>query len=210
MYTPPHFEVNDPAEIHAAIRACGLAHFVTAGADGISATPLPFFLEASEGEYGTLYGHLARANSQWKQQPTSDALVIFVGPDAYISPTWYATKAETHKVVPTWNYGIVHAYGPVEFFNDPERLLDVVTRLTNIHEGKRANPWKVTDAPADFIQGQLRGIVGIRIPITRLEGKLKMNQNRTEADRAGVVKGLSESERAMDREAAQLVPLKRD
>ena len=209
MYTPPHFEVNDVADIHKAIRACGLAHFVTAGVNGIFATPLPFFLEASEGEYGTLYGHLARANNQWKQQPQSEALAIFTGPDAYISPTWYATKAETHKVVPTWNYGIVHAYGPVEFFDDPQRLLDVVTHLTNIHEGKRAEPWKVTDAPADFIQGQLRGIVGIRIPITRLEGKLKMSQNRTEADRDGVVQGLSESDRATAPEAAKLIPLKR-
>ncbi len=205
MYTPPHFEVNDIAEIHEAIHACGLAHFVTATAEGIFATPLPFFLDASEGEYGTLYGHLARANSQWKQQPQGDGLVIFAGPDAYISPSWYAVKTETGKVVPTWNYGIVHAYGAVEFFDDADRLLDVVTRLTNLHEGKRAEPWQVSDAPADFIAGQLRGIVGIRIPITRLEGKLKMNQNRSEADRAGVVAGLSKS----DREAAELVPVNR-
>ncbi len=209
MYTPPHFEVSDLADIHSAIRACGLAHLVTATPDGILATPLPFFLEPSEGELGTLYGHLARANSQWKQTPHSEALVIYTGPDAYISPSWYATKAETGKVVPTWNYGIVHAYGTVEFFDDPNRLLDVVTRLTQLHEGRRQAPWQVSDAPADFIQGQLRGIVGIRIPIARLEGKLKMSQNRTEADRAGVIEGLRTSDRATEREAAELVPLKR-
>lgn len=208
MYTPPNFEIVSSAEMHAVIRVCGLAQFVTATAAGLLATPLPLLLEASEGDFGTLYGHLARANEQWKNTPQHDALAIFPTADAYISPAWYATKAETGKVVPTWNYETVHAYGTVEFFDDPQRLLDVVTRLTDLHEGKRPEPWKVTDAPADFIQGQLRGIIGIRMPITRLEGKRKMSQNRTEADRAGVVDGLSRSSRAGDQLAAAMVPLK--
>jgi transcriptional regulator len=209
MYNPPHFELTDLAEIHDTLRACRLAHFITATQDGIFATPLPLFLVPSEGEFGTLYGHLARANAQWKQSPQSEALAIFAGPDAYITPSWYAVKAETGKVVPTWNYVAVHAYGPVEFFDDAERLLDVVTRLTDLHEGERQKPWQVSDAPADFIQAQLRGIVGLRIPITRLEGKRKMSQNRTAADRSGVVEGLRESNRPSDGEVADLVALKR-
>jgi transcriptional regulator len=208
MYTPPQFEIADLEGMHTVVRACPLAQFITATPGSIAATPLPLFLEPSEGDFGTLYGHLARANDQWKTALDSDALAIFSGPDAYISPSWYATKAETGKVVPTWNYEIVHAYGRPEFFNAPQRLLDVVSRLTDLHEGKRQAPWKVTDAPADFIQGQLRGIVGIRMPITRLEGKRKMSQNRSEADRDGVVKGLETSDKEKDRLAAALVALK--
>jgi transcriptional regulator len=136
----------------------------------------------------------------------SEALAIFMGPGAYITPCWYATKQETGKVVPTWNYVTVHAYGPVEFFEDADRLLDVVTRLTNLHEQTRAAPWAVSDAPADFIRAQLRGIVGVRMPITRLEAKRKMSQNRSPADRAGVIKGLAESDRPEDRPASALIP----
>ena len=162
----------------------------------------------SEGTYGTLYAHVARANSQWKLAPTCDAMAIFSGPEAYISPSWYATKQETHKVVPTWNYIAIHAYGPVEFFDDPDRLLEVVTRLTNLQEQARPDRWAVTDAPADFIKAQLRGIVGLRMPITKLDGKRKMSQNRNAADRAGVIEGLSASDRREDREVAALIPRK--
>jgi len=168
---------------------------------------LPLFLDDSEGEHGVLYGHVARANPQWKLPPIGDALAIFSGPDAYVTPSWYATKQETEKVVPTWNYIAVHAYGPVEFFEAPERLLDVVTRLTSKHEGTRAKPWAVSDAPADFIAAQLRGIVGVRIPVVRFEGKRKMSQNRPEADRIGVAAGLAASENHGDREVARLIPL---
>ena len=208
MYNPAHFELADLPEIHAVIRASGLAQFVTSTADGLFASSLPLFLDASEGEYGTLYGHLARANDQWKMTPEHEALAIFVATDAYISPAWYAMKAESGKVVPTWNYETVHAYGAPEFFDDPERLLEAVTRLTNLHEGKRQQPWRVTDAPEDFVQSQLRGIVGLRMPITRLEGKRKMSQNRTEADRIGVVNGLLESGSENERLTAEKVPLK--
>lgn len=133
-----------------------------------------------------------------------------MGPDAYVTPAWYETKRETGKVVPTWNYVAVHAYGPVEFFEDAERLLAVVTRLTNLYEGPRAKmgaePWAVSDAPPDFIKSQLRGIVGLRLPITRLDAKRKMSQNRNAQDRAGVVEGLSESTRPSDRIVAELIP----
>jgi transcriptional regulator len=132
-------------------------------------------------------------------------LAIFMGPEAYVTPSWYATKRETGKVVPTWNYVAVHAYGPVEFFQESERLLEVVTRLTNKHEGPRANPWGVADAPADYIAAQLRGIVGVRIPVARFEGKNKMSQNRTEVDRVGVMAGLAASEDPQDREVATLI-----
>jgi transcriptional regulator len=133
-------------------------------------------------------------------------MAIFMGADAYVTPSWYATKQETGKVVPTWNYVAVHAYGPVEFFEDADRLLDVVTRLTDLHEKPRAEPWAVTDAPEDFIRAQLRGIVGLRMPITRIDGKRKMSQNRSAEDRARVRASLAESERQADRLAASLIP----
>src|SRR6186997_2453846 len=146
MYTPPAFKNEDTEDIRATIRAIRLANLITATADGLIATPLPLFLDETEGEHGTLYGHVAKANPQWRAAPNGEALAIFMGPDAYVTPSWYATKQETGKVVPTWNYIAIHAYGPVEFFESSERLLKVVTRLTNIHEGSRADPWAVSDA----------------------------------------------------------------
>jgi transcriptional regulator len=207
MYVPPAFKDDDVASIRATIRAARLANLITATAEGPVATPLPLFLDETEGEHGTLYGHLAKANPQWRLAPIGEALAIFMGPEAYVTPSWYATKQETGKVVPTWNYIAVHAYGPVEFFQEPERLLDVVTRLTNKHEGSRAKPWAVGDAPADFIAAQLKGIVGLRIPVVRLEGKRKMSQNRPEADRVGVAAGLTASENPEDRQVAPLIPI---
>jgi transcriptional regulator len=207
MYVPPAFKDDEVESIRATIRGARLANLVTATAEGPVATPLPLFLDEIEGEHGTLYGHLAKANPQWRLPPIGQALAIFTGPEAYVTPSWYATKQETGKVVPTWNYVAVHAYGPVEFFQEPERLLDVVTRLTNKHEGLRAKPWAVGDAPADFIAAQLRGIVGIRIPVVRLEGKRKMSQNRPESDRVGVAAGLAASENPQDRQVAPLIPV---
>ena len=205
MYIPPAFRDEDAASIRATIRAARLANLITATAKGLVATPLPLLLDENEGERGVLYGHIAKANSQWRLSPIGEALVTFMGPEAYVTPSWYVTKQETGKVVPTWNYVAVHVYGPVEFFQESERLLDVVTRLTNRHEEARANSWAVADAPADFIAGQLRGIVGVRIPVTRFEGKRKMSQNRSDADRVGVVAGLTASENPIDREVASLV-----
>lgn len=190
MYIPTQFRTDDLPAIHAAMRETHLANLVTSGPEGLVATPLPMLLDAGEGEFGTLYAHVARANPQWRSGAGQEALVIFDGPDAYISPSWYATKQEHGKVVPTWNYVAVHAYGPVEFTEDPEQLRRLVTRLTERHEGSRAQPWAVDDAPSRFIEAQLRGIVGVRLPITRLEGKRKLSQNRTPDDRAGVKAGL--------------------
>jgi transcriptional regulator len=207
MYTPPAFKDDDIESIRATIHAAHLASLVTATPEGPVATPLPLFLDENEGEHGVLYGHVARANPQWRLPRTGDGLAIFMGPEAYVTPSWYATKQDTGKVVPTLNYISVHAYGPIEFFQDSERLLDVVTRLTNKYEESRSRPWDVTDAPADFISAQLRGIVGVRIPVTRFEGKRKMSQNRSEVDRAGVVAGLAGSENPLDREVAVLVQI---
>ena len=210
MYIPPAFLDTNLPSIHATMRGARLANLVTATAQGLISTPLPLFLDETEGEHGVLYGHVARANPQWKEPPTAEALAIFMGPDAYVTPAWYATKRETGKVVPTWNYVAVHAYGPVEFFEDADRLLAVVTRLTNLYEGARAEigtePWAVNDAPPDFIKAQLRGIVGLRLPITRLDGKRKMSQNRGAEDRAGVTQGLAASDGAADRAVAKLIP----
>lgn len=206
MYIPPAFKVEDLAEIHLAMRAARSATLVTATQDGLVGTPLPMILDESEGPYGTLYAHVARANTQWRLPATGEAMAIFSGPEAYVSPSWYASKQETHRVVPTWNYVSVHAYGTVEFFEDADRILEAVTRLTNLHEQSRADRWAVSDAPADFIKSQLRGIVGVRMPITRLDGKRKVSQNRNAADRAGVIAGLSASDRAEDRIVAAMVP----
>ena len=205
MYLPPAFRVDDMADLHRTMRAARSATLVTATAEGLIGTPLPVILDASEGPNGTLYAHVARANPQWRLEPSGDAMAIFAGPQAYVSPSWYPTKQETHKVVPTWNYVAIHAYGPVEFFDDADRLLALVTRLTDLHEQSRQDRWSVTDAPADFIKAQLKGIVGLRMPITRLDGKRKMSQNRNAADRAGVIDGLSRSERDEDRLVASLI-----
>lgn len=206
MYTPPAFVEDDPEGLRATIRSAPLANFVTATAEGPLATPLPLFLDESEGEHGVIYGHLARANPQWRIPPVGGGLAIFMGLDAYVTPSWYATKAETGKVVPTWNYVTVQARGPVEFFEDADRLLDVVRRLTDVHEATRPTPWTVGDAPDGFIAAQLRGIVGLRMPISQIAGKRKMSQNRSAADRAGVAAGLAASERPSDRLAASLIP----
>lgn len=207
MYIPPAFREDDLAALHATMRGARLANLVTATDEGLVATPLPLLLSPEEGPYGTLYGHVARANPQWRAAPTGEAMAIFMGPDAYVTPSWYASKREHGKVVPTWNYVAVHAYGPAEFFDDGNRLLDVVTRLTNRHERPRAEPWAVTDAPEAFIRAQLRGIVGLRLPITRLEGKRKVSQNRSEADRQGVAAGLARGELPSERDAAKLIPV---
>lgn len=206
MYVPSAFRDDDLASLHASIRAAQLANFVTSTAEGMDASPLPLFLDAEEGDKGVLYGHLARGNPQWRGAVTSEALAIFMGPDAYVSPSWYASKATDGRVVPTYNYVAVHAYGPVEFFDDADRLLSVVTRLTNLYEKPRPGPWAVSDAPADFIKAQLRAIVGIRMPITRLVGKRKLSQNRPAQDRLRVAEGLAASERPGDRSLAAEMP----
>ncbi|HVB67276.1 MAG TPA: FMN-binding negative transcriptional regulator [Acetobacteraceae bacterium] len=204
MYVPAPFREDQIAPLHATIRAAGLATLVTMTADGLIASHIPVLLDPDPAPYGTLLGHLARPNPQARGAvPGVPALVIVQGPDAYITPNWYETKRRTGAVVPTWNYVAVHAYGEVTFFDDPARLLDIVTRLTDREEARRAAPgmvpgmapWAVGDAPASFIAGMLKGIVGFALPITRLEGKWKMSQNRPPEDRAGVVAGLTDAGR---------------
>ncbi|MGC8476212.1 MAG: FMN-binding negative transcriptional regulator [Acetobacteraceae bacterium] len=192
MYLPDAFRQDDPALLAAAIRSAGLGVLVTLGAEGLVASHVPMLLDPEPAPFGTLLGHLATPNPQARGAAAGvEALAIFTGPDGYITPSWYETKRRTGAVVPTWNYIAVHAYGPVTFFDDAERLRDIVTRLTARHEAGRAAPWAVSDAPAAFIEGMLRGIRGFAIPIARLEGKWKLSQNRPAADRAGVVAGLA-------------------
>jgi transcriptional regulator len=208
MYNPPAFREDRPEALRALIEAARLVLLVSNGPAGVpEASHLPMVFEPGEGPLGTLYGHLARANPHCGALAAGRALAVLLGPEAYVSPGLYPSKARNPRLVPTWNYVAVHAYGPVEFFQEPERLLDAVTRLTNRHEGSRAKPWAVTDAPEDFIATQLRGIVGVRIPVVRFEGKRKMSQNRPEADRVGVAQGLAASENAGDREVAPLIPV---
>jgi transcriptional regulator len=204
MYVPPHFLEDDKAALHRAIRETRLATLVTLGSEGLEASHVPILLDEGEGPYGTIRGHLARANPQWRRAAVeTPALVMFLGPDAYVSPNWYATKRETGKVVPTWNYLAIHAYGRVEFFEDAERLRAIVTSLTQRHEGRREKPWAVSDAPEDYIRAQLRGIIGFRLPIDRLEGKWKLSQNRPEADRRGTIEGLEGEGGALESAIAQ-------
>ena len=194
MYVPAHFAEDRIPVLHEAIRACDLATLVTLTDDGLIASHVPLLLNPEPAPYGTLIGHFARPNPQAKPA-IGEALAIFQGPEGYITPSYYATKRETGKVVPTWNYVAIHAYGTLRFLTEKAELLDLVTRLTNHHETRRAQPWAVSDAPDDFVQGMLNGIIGFELTIARLQGKWKMSQNRPEADRKGVVEGLLEDER---------------
>ncbi len=187
MYIPQHFNESRIDVLHDAIRHTGLATLVSLTAEGLIASHVPLMLDPDAGPNGTLIGHLARANPHARlADPAVQTMAIFQGPDGYITPSWYAAKRENGKVVPTWNYVAIHAYGTLEVFDDPDRLLGVVTRLTERHEKPRAAPWAVSDAPADFVQGMLNGIVGIALPIQRLEGKAKLSQNRPAVDQARV------------------------
>jgi len=192
MYVPSHFEETRPEVLHDLIREHGLAVLVTLGPDGLNANHIPLELDPGPAPLGTLRGHVARGNPVWRDvSPDVEALAVFQGPQAYISPAWYQTKRESGKVVPTYNYAVVHAYGPMRVIEDRAWLRGLVERLTSRYEAGSAEPWKVTDAPADFVEQMLGGIVGIEIPLTRLTGKWKVSQNRPAVDREGVVAGLS-------------------
>ena len=207
MYTPRAFALDDLPQLQQLIQHTRLAQLVTVGGHGLQASHLPLLLNPDEGPSGTLYGHVAKANRQWQDlQNGSEALVIFAGAEAYVSPAFYPAKAEHGKVVPTWNYLAVHAYGQADVFTDAQRLLTLVSALTDRHESGRTQPWKVTDAPADYIEGMLKAIVGFALPIQRLEGKRKLSQNRSAADIAGVREGLAASTDVRDQTLAQLIP----
>ena len=189
MYIPAHFAADADAVHHLLTRPAA-ANLVTMTEQGLLATLLPFVYEPSVGEHGALRAHAAKNNPQFSAAPNGEALAIIEGPDAYISPSWYSSKAEHGRVVPTWNYSTAHVYGELVIHDDAEWLGRHVRRLTGLHEASREHPWAVDDAPERFIAGQLRAIVGVELVITRIEAKEKLSQNRSAADAAGVVEGL--------------------
>jgi transcriptional regulator len=191
MYTPGHFEESRIHELHGFMRAHPLASVVVQAAGRLDADHVPLLLDAGPGPFGRLRGHIARANPLWRNLAAgAEVLVLFQGPDSYISPNFYPSKQEHGKVVPTWNYGVVHARGRIAWVHDPQWLMALVTELTDRHEAGQARPWQVSDAPDEYLDKMIAGIVGLEIPIDELRGKMKLSQNRTEPDRAGVRSGL--------------------
>jgi transcriptional regulator len=208
MYNALAFRETRTEVMHALMRAHPLATLVVLTAKGLEANHIPLLVDAfpapdgaqgdsgaaaSQGSLGVLRGHVARANPVWRTfDASAEVLAVFQGPQGYVTPSWYPSKVEHGKVVPTWNYAVVHAYGPLVIHDDAEWLRGLVTQLTQSHEAARERPWQVTDAPADYIDSMLKAIVGIEIPISRLEGKWKLSQNRLPQDREGVINALSE------------------
>lgn len=191
MYIPKANEENRLEVLHELIESHPLASLVTMGSSGLFASHLPMVLERESATRGLLKAHLSRANRQWRDfQPEVEALAIFSGPEHYISPSWYPEKKETGKVVPTWNYAVVHVYGHLKVIEDPAWLLGHLNGLTTVHESTFPAPWQVSDAPADYVASLLKGIVGLELPIERIEGKWKASQNHPEANRAGIIEGL--------------------
>lgn len=195
MYQPPSFREDRLDVHHALMRAHPLGLLISTGSTGPLANPVPFLLDADASPLGTLRAHLARANPQWHTLDGREVLVVFQGVDTYVTPSWYETKRQTGKVVPTWNYAVVQARGPARVIEDPAWLAEHVAGLTSRHEAGRPAPWSVADAPEPFVEAQLRGIVGVEIEIERSEGKWKVSQNRPVADRVGVAEGLDAAER---------------
>ena len=194
MYVPAHFKPDDD-EVRGLLRNLGASNLVTATAEGLLATMLPLVYDEGEsraglGPWGALLGHVARNNRQWQVPAIGEAMVIAAGPDAYISPAWYATKREHGRVVPTWNYITAHVHGRLVIHDDPAWVEANVRRLTAQHERTRAEPWSVDDAPRPYVEGQLKAIVGVEIVISNVEGKWKLSQNRSVADMAGAIDGL--------------------
>jgi transcriptional regulator len=205
VYIPAHFAAGPDAVRHLLTRPSA-ANLVTATAKGMLATLLPFVFDPSAGEHGALHAHLARNNPQWSEPALGESLAIIQGADAYISPRWYASKAEHRRVVPTWNYSTAHLYGTLVIHDDPAWLASHVRRLSNHNEAGSERPWTVEDAPERYIAGQLRAIVGVELLITRIEAKHKLSQNRPDADVDGVVAGLrarGDLESAADVESAR-------
>jgi transcriptional regulator len=206
MYNPPHFRVEDLAQLHGLIRARPLGLLITHGDSGLEASPIPFLLDAERGEKGVLRAHLARANTHLARlREGPECLVAFCDVDAYVSPDFYPSKREHGRVVPTWNYASVQVRGRARVMDDPEFLRSQIEALTQAHERARPAPWAVGDAPDNFIAAQMRGIVGLEIEIADIEGKWKVSQNRSAEDAQGVIAGLRASEREADARMADLV-----
>jgi transcriptional regulator len=205
MYIPDHFAETDVAVMHEIMEQSPLGALVLATPSGLSANHVPFQIDRHAGELGTLRCHVARANDIWKYAEGAECLVLFEGPSTYISPSLYVTKKENGKVVPTYNYVAVHAHGRIAVHDDRKWLRALVGHLTHTFEAPRPEPWKMGDAPQDYLEEMLGKIVGLEIAITRLEGKWKMSQNRSEADRSNVAAKLIESENPADRAVAKIV-----
>ena len=176
--------------LHALIKSHPLATLVTTTAQGLEANHIPLLIDPEPTPFGTLRGHVARANPLWRTSKDANVLAVFQGPQGYITPSWYPSKAQHGKVVPTWNYAVVHVHGSLRVYEDAEWLRRLVTRLTESQESPREKPWHITDAPEDYIDTMLKAIVGIEIPVQRMQGKWKMSQNRLPQDRNGVIKSL--------------------
>jgi transcriptional regulator len=192
MYSPSHFAETRNDVLHGLMRDCPLAMLVTCSVRGVEADLLPLLLRPELGEFGELHGHVARANSLWRDHPEDvDVLAVFQGPQAYVSPNWYPTKREHGKAVPTWNYITVQARGRLQIVDEPTWKRDLLDTLTATHESSQASPWQISEAPPDYIEKMLNAIVGIRLVITELNGKWKVSQNQPAANRAGVIEALS-------------------
>lgn len=206
MYLPQQFEEARLEVLHGLIRSHPLGALITCSGTELSGNHIPFLIQPDRGEKGTLCAHVSRANPVWKQLDAgNEALVIFQGPESYITPSWYPSKQADGKVVPTWNYAVVHAYGKPRAIEDPGWLLEHVTRLTAVHESAQAQPWHVSDAPKDYIEQMVSRIVGIEIPVSKLLGKWKVSQNRIQPDRLGVTAGLKAQGTDRSRAMADLV-----
>jgi transcriptional regulator len=190
MYQPAHFKEDSVETLHALITEFPLGALVTHAAGELTADHIPFEIDPAPAPFGTLRAHVARANPVWQHAAGQPVMVLFRSANGYISPGWYPSKQAHGKVVPTWNYAVVHAHGTLQVHEDAEWLHALVSRLTAHHERSQDRPWHVTDAPTDYIDNMLTAIVGIEIPITRIEGKWKMSQNRSASDRGGVIAGL--------------------
>lgn len=210
MYLPKHFEERNVEVLHALIRSHPLGTWVTQCEATLSVNHIPFLVESNEGKYGRLIGHVARANPIWKTfSRTIESVVIFQGPQGYITPSWYPSKRAHGKAVPTWNYAVAHAFGVPRAIEDLEWLHEHVKNLSDLQESDRPVPWKISDAPRAYIETMLKAIVGIEIPLSTVIGKWKMSQNKTSEDRLGTIEGLRARGDAMSQDMAALVERKR-
>ncbi|GAB3101561.1 FMN-binding negative transcriptional regulator [Aestuariicella hydrocarbonica] len=205
MYVPTYFQLKERDAVFELIKSNPLGTWVCCGNDGLIANHIPFYLDPHKGPFGTLMGHVARTNSVWQELTDTSSIVSFQGPQAYISPRWYSGKQEHGKVVPTWNYAVAHAHGVARVIDDRTWMRDMLNRLTNANEADQPTPWQVSDAPENYIEQLMRAIVGIEIPIDRLEGNLKASQNKSFQDQKNIAEGLQQQSRRTDNEMAALM-----